>query len=167
MPTGTCGNCKKRACGRKHCPCGRVHYCDKECQTAHWYEGHRKYCFVGKTDEDGTMVMKFTRDEMGALPEGETGLLYRKKIVMLRDGSEIEIDIPRICNDSRREETLVTVCRPHYGDVLAVASTMYRKSDETHILVVTLCRSHNLQYVRDIHEEDGFLRAFVVYVESV
>lgn len=50
-----CGSCGAKSAVLKKCTCGKVWYCDKECQTKAWKSGHKvcgKACDgCGKTSE--------------------------------------------------------------------------------------------------------------------
>ena len=51
----TCGCCGARSLSLKGCTCGRIHYCDKSCQTGHW-KTHKKTCGAAKSNVSGAPI---------------------------------------------------------------------------------------------------------------
>jgi hypothetical protein len=169
MPTGTCGNCKKQNCGKSHCPCGRVHYCDKICQREHWHTTHVKYCLDRYPDCQGvTMVSRITCEEMDAFPDVpvNSDRPYKKKLVMIPDGSEIIISVPKTCGAKGSMQPLLSTHTPPYGVTKAVSSFSCSDSDGMHSLTVTVCNSHDTSTVVEMHGGaiPGCLAAFDSFV---
>jgi hypothetical protein len=44
MPTPTCANCGEEGADKQCARCKQVGYCSRECQAAHWKNGHREIC---------------------------------------------------------------------------------------------------------------------------
>jgi hypothetical protein len=155
MPKGTCGHCKKRMCGNKHCPCGRVFYCNAECQTKHWYAEHNKNCLHRNVNDKGfTMTIHITCADMQNFVELPCADGYKKKAVMLPDGSEIELRIPVNCRAvDQQSRTLVATHTAVYGDTVAVSSFTCRDSEGHHSLIVTTCRGCDKWVVYNLHQE--------------
>ena len=143
--------CTKRGKGMKHCArCGRVKYCGKSCQVAHWRGGHKQDCQEKRKAAGGGESRAGGSTEGGFRPRTIKACIGNRTFEEMAPGTRV-----RLPDRSGRQPP-----QPLEGKIL---QTNMHGQDGPHVLPVYVIRYENGEResvpCEDVHEEWEVVKA--------